>query len=568
MKTDLEIAQSAVLKPIREVAASIGIRPDELELYGDHKAKIRLDILRRLDAAAGGSPRLGKYVVVTGITPTPLGEGKTVPTVGLAQGLARLGHKAACCIRQPSMGPVFGIKGGAAGGGYSQIIPMEDFNLHLTGDVHAVSSAHALLSAMIDTLLVKGNPARLDPTKVTWRRCVDMNDMALRSIVIGLDGNGIPRETGFDLTAASEVMAVLGLANSLADLRRRLGRIVIGYTHQDLPVFAEDIKAAGAMAVLLKDAIKPNLLQTLEHVPAFVHAGPFANIAPGNSSILADQIALRCCDVVVTEAGFGADMGFEKFCDIKCRASGLAPDAAVMVVTVRAVKAHSGRYRVIPGRPIDPKLFEPDTGALQAGLPNLQKHLENVSKFGLPCVVAINRFATDSPEEIDLLIAEARAAGAFDAVLSDVHAGGGAGGEALAAAVVRAAESPKRAFRYLYDLDQPITRKIEIIAREIYGAGGVEYDKAAQAAIENFTHLGYGNLPVCMAKTQYSLSHDPALRGRPAGFTLPVRDVRLAGGAGFLYPLTGTIQTMPAFGRHPAAMDMDIDDDGRIRGMF
>ncbi len=568
MKTDLEIAQSAVLKPIREVAASIGIRPDELELYGDHKAKIRLDILRRLDAAAGGSPRLGKYVVVTGITPTPLGEGKTVTTVGLAQGLARLGHKAACCIRQPSMGPVFGIKGGAAGGGYSQIIPMEDFNLHLTGDVHAVSSAHALLSAMIDTLLVKGNPARLDPTKVTWRRCVDMNDMALRSIVIGLDGNGIPRETGFDLTAASEVMAVLGLANSLADLRRRLGRIVIGYTHQDLPVFAEDIKAAGAMAVLLKDAIKPNLLQTLEHVPAFVHAGPFANIAPGNSSILADQIALRCCDVVVTEAGFGADMGFEKFCDIKCRASGLAPDAAVMVVTVRAVKAHSGRYRVIPGRPIDPKLFEPDTGALQAGLPNLQKHLENVSKFGLPCVVAINRFATDSPEEIDLLIAEARAAGAFDAVLSDVHAGGGAGGEALAAAVVRAAESPKRAFRYLYDLDQPITRKIEIIAREIYGAGGVEYDKAAQAAIENFTHLGYGNLPVCMAKTQYSLSHDPALRGRPAGFTLPVRDVRLAGGAGFLYPLTGTIQTMPAFGRHPAAMDMDIDDDGRIRGMF
>ncbi len=568
MKTDLEIAQSAVLKPIREVAASIGIRPDELELYGEHKAKIKLDILRRMDAAAGGSPRLGKYVVVTGITPTPLGEGKTVTTVGLAQGLARLGHKAACCIRQPSMGPVFGIKGGAAGGGYSQIIPMEDFNLHLTGDVHAVSSAHALLSAMIDTLLVKGNPARLDPTKVTWRRCVDMNDMALRSIVIGLDGNGIPRETGFDLTAASEVMAVLGLANSLADLRRRLGRIVIGYTHQDLPVFAEDIKAAGAMAVLLKDAIKPNLLQTLEHVPAFVHAGPFANIAPGNSSILADQIALRCCDVVVTEAGFGADMGFEKFCDIKCRASGLAPDAAVMVVTVRAVKAHSGRYRVIPGRPIDPKLFEPDTGALRAGLPNLQKHLENVSKFGLPCVVAINRFATDSPEEIDMLIAEARAAGAFDAVLSDVHAGGGAGGEALAAAVVRAADSPRRAFRYLYDLDQPITRKIEIIAREIYGAAGVEYDKAAQAAIENFTHLGYGDLPVCMAKTQYSLSHDPTLRGRPTGFTLPVRDVRLAGGAGFLYPLTGTIQTMPAFGRHPAAMDMDIDDDGRIRGMF
>jgi formate--tetrahydrofolate ligase len=568
MKTDLEIAQQARLNPIREVAETLGIRPDELESYGDHKAKIRLEAIKRLDAAAGGGPKLGKYVVVTGITPTPLGEGKTVTTVGLAQGLARIGQKAACCIRQPSMGPVFGIKGGAAGGGFSQIVPMEDFNLHLTGDVHAVSSAHALLSAMIDTLLVKGNPARLDPTKVTWRRCVDMNDLALRSIVIGLDGNGIPRETGFDLTAASEVMAVLGLATSLADLRRRLGRIVIGYTHQDLPVFAEDIRAAGAMAVLLKDAIMPNLLQTLEHVPAFVHAGPFANIAPGNSSILADQIALRCCDVVVTEAGFGADMGFEKFCNIKCRASGLTPDAAVMVVTVRAVKAHSGRYRVVPGRPIDPRLFEPDVDALRAGLPNLQKHLENIAKFGLPCVVAVNRFATDSQEELDVLVAEARAAGAFEAVLSEVHGKGGAGGEALADAVVRATRSPNRSFRYLYELDRPITEKIETIAREIYGARGVEYDKPAMTAIENFTHLGYANLPVCMAKTQYSFSHDPSLRGRPTDFTLPVRDVRLAGGAEFLYPLTGTIQTMPAFGRHPAAMDMDIDEHGRIRGMF
>ncbi len=568
MKSDLEIAQEAPLKPIREVAESIGIRADEVELYGDHKAKIRLDAIGRLDAAAGGRPRLGKYVVVTGITPTPLGEGKTVTTVGLAQGLAKLGHKAACCIRQPSMGPVFGIKGGAAGGGYSQIVPMEDFNLHLTGDVHAVSSAHALLSAMIDTLLVKGNPAKLDPLKVTWRRCVDMNDMALRNIVIGLGGNGVPRESGFDLTAASEVMAVLALAGSLPDLRRRLGRIVIGYTPRDLPVFAEDIKAAGAMAVLLKDAIKPNLLQTLEHVPAFVHAGPFANIAPGNSSILADQIALRCCDIVVTEAGFGADMGLEKFCHIKCRASGLTPDAAVIVATVRAVKAHSGRYRVVPGRPIDPKLFEPSVDALREGLPNLQKHLENIAKFGLPCVVAVNRFSTDSQEEIDTLLAESRAAGAFDAVLSEVHGRGGEGGRALADAVMRAASAPNRSFRFLYDLDQPITEKIETIAREVYGAAKVEYDKPATAAIENYTHLGYGNLPVCMAKTQYSFSHDPSLRGRPTGFTLPVRDVRLAGGAEFLYPLTGTIQTMPAFGRHPSAMDMDIDEQGRIRGMF
>lgn len=568
MKTDLEIAQNATLKPIREVAEAIGIRPDELEPYGEDKGKIKLDIIRRIDASAGGSPRLGKYVVVTGITPTPLGEGKTVTTVGLAQGLARIGRKAACCIRQPSMGPVFGIKGGAAGGGYSQIVPMEDLNLHLTGDVHAVSSAHALLSAMIDTLLVKGNPGRLDPTKVTWRRCVDMNDLALRSIIIGLGGNSIVRESGFDLTAASEVMAVLAMANSLPDLRRRLGRIVIGYTHQDLPVFAEDIKAAGAMAVLLKDAIKPNILQTLEHVPAFVHAGPFANIAHGNSSVLADQIALRCCDVVVTEAGFGADMGFEKFCHIKCRASGLKPDAAVMVVTVRAVKAHSGRYRVIPGRPIDPKLFEPSVDALRAGLPNLQKHLENIAKFGLPCVVAVNRFASDSQEEVDTLIAEARAAGAFDAVLSEAHGKGGPGAEALAAAVMRATESPDRAFRYLYEVEQPITEKIETIAKEVYGADGVEYDKPALAAIENFTHLGYANLPICMAKTQYSLSHDASLRGRPTGFTLPIRDVRLAGGAEFLYPLTGTIQTMPAFGRHPSAMDMDIDENGRIKGMF
>jgi len=395
-----------------------------------------------------------------------------------------------------------------------------------------------------------------------------MNDLALRSIVIGLGGNTIPRETGFDLTSASEVMAALALASSLTDLRRRLGRIVIGYTHQDLPVFAEDIRAAGAMAILLKDAIKPNLLQTIEHVPALVHAGPFANIAHGNSSVLADQVALRCCDVVVTEAGFGADMGFEKFCHIKCRASGLKPDVAVMVVTVRAVKAHSGRYRVIPGRPVDPRLFKPDVEALREGLPNLQKHLENIAKFGLPCVVAVNHFPTDSDEEIETLVAEAREAGAFDAVVSEVHTGGGEGGKALAASVMRAAESPGKKFRYLYDVKWTIPEKIETIAREIYGADGVEYAKVAQTQIENFTHLGYADLPICMAKTQYSLSHDPALRGRPTGFTLPVREVRLAGGAEFLAPLCGLVQTMPAFGRQPAAINMDIDERGRVRGMF
>jgi formate--tetrahydrofolate ligase len=563
MKSDLEIAQGSTLRPVSEIAAAIGIRDTELITYGHHKAKIKLSALDRLAEAP-----LGKYIVVTGITPTPLGEGKTVTTVGLAQGLAKIGRKAACCIRQPSMGPVFGIKGGAAGGGYSQVIPMEDFNLHLTGDMHAVSSAHALLSAMIDTLLVKGNPGRLDPTHVTWRRCVDMNDLALRQIVIGLGGNSIPRETGFDLTSASEVMAVLALAVSLKDLRRRLGRIVIGYTHQDLPVFAEDIRAAGAMAVLLKDAVMPNLLQTIEHVPAFVHTGPFANIAHGNSSVLADQMALRCCDAAVTESGFGADMGLEKFCHIKCRASGLAPDAAVLVVTVRAVKAHSGRYRVIPGRPIDPRIFEPDVDALRAGLPNLRKHLENVAKFGLPCVVVVNRFPSDSREEIDTLVAEAKAAGAFDAVVSEVHTRGGDGGAALAEAVMRAAESDRRRFQYLYDVNASVVDKIETIAREVYGADGVEFAKPARAQIENFTRLGYGNLPICMAKTQYSFSHDPSVRGRPAGFTLPIREVRLCGGAEFLVPLCGTIQTMPAFGREPAAMRMDIDADGTIRGLF
>lgn len=564
MESDLQIAQRAKLQPIQEITGRLGLLDSEVEPYGRYKAKIRLESIPRL-----GDDRFAKYIVVTGINPTPLGEGKTVTTIGLAQGLQHIGQRAACCIRQPSMGPVFGIKGGAAGGGFSQVLPMEELNLHLTGDMHAVSSAHALLSAMIDTLLIKGNPGRLDPMKVTWRRCVDMNDAALRDIVIGLGGHGFPRESGFDLTSASEVMAVLALSMSLADLRKRLGRIVIGYTSQDLPVFAEAIKAAGAMAVLLTDALMPNVLQTVEQVPAFVHCGPFANIAHGNSSVLADEITLRCVDYVVTEAGFGADMGFEKFCDIKCRTSGKVPDAAVLVVTVRALKAHSDRYNVVPGRPIDPTIFEPNVEAVLAGAPNMHKHLENIAKFNLPVVVAINRFPTDSPDEVRAVVDAARQAGAFDVAVSEAHAGGGSGAAALAEAVVRAATAPKdQPFRYLYDTAWPIRKMIETIATEIYGADGVVYEPAANRAIETFTRLGFDQLPVCMSKTQYSFSHNPNARGRPAGFKLPIRDIRLMGGAGFLTPLVGAIQTMPAFGRHPAAMNMDIDENGRIVGLF
>ncbi|MHC4442459.1 MAG: formate--tetrahydrofolate ligase [Planctomycetota bacterium] len=564
MLSDLEIAQKATLSPIQEIAGKLGLDDEEVELYGRYKAKVRLEAITRL-----GDKHFGKYIVVTGITPTPLGEGKTVMSVGLAQGLASIGKNTACCLRQPSMGPVFGIKGGAAGGGYSQVLPMEDINLHLTGDMHAISSAHALLSALISTSMVKGNPGKLDPMKVIWRRCVDMNDAALRDIVIGLGGHGFPRETGFDLTAASEVMAVLSLANSLKDLRKRLGRIVIGYTHQDIPVFAEAIKAAGAMTVLLKDALLPNLLQTIEHVPAFIHAGPFANIAHGNSSILADEIALRCADYVVTEAGFGADMGFEKFCDIKCRTSGKKPDTAVLVVTVRAVKAHSGQYRVVPGRPIDPAIYQPNVEAVRSALSNMIKHLENIAKYNLPCVVAINRFDHDSDDEIAVITEAAQQAGAFDVVICQAHAKGGKGAELLADAVVRAANMSKREpFKCLYDLDWTIKKKIETIATEIYGADGVDYERAANNSIDTFNKLGFSELPICMAKTQYSLSHNPALKGRPSGFRIPIRDIRLAGGAGFLTPLIGTIQTMPAFGRHPAAMDMDIDEKGKIIGMF
>lgn len=561
--SDLDIAQAATCKHIHEIAAGLGIHEDELDLYGRSKAKVDLSVLDRLKDRPNG-----KYILMTAVTPTPLGEGKTTTTVALAQGLAHIGRKAAACIRQPSLGPVFGIKGGAAGGGYSQVVPMEDINLHLTGDMHAVSSAHALLAAMVDTSLIKGNVAKLDPTKVAWRRCIDMNDGALRNIVVGLQGNGIPRETGFDLTAASEVMAVLALATSLKDLRQRLGRIVVGYNHLDLPVTADDLKAAGAMTVLLREAIKPNLMQTLEHVPTFVHCGPFANIAHGNSSVLADYIALKCADYVVTEAGFGADMGMEKFYNIKCRVSGLVPDAVCMVATVRALKAHSGKYRVVPGRPIDPKLFEPNPDNLRAGLPNLIKHIENARYFGVPCVVTVNKFPTDSDEEIQVLREGAEMAGAVAVVVCEGHGRGGAGAAALAEAIVAACDMEHEKFRFLYPLDWSIQRKIETIATTIYGAKGVQFEKGATSAIDRFTQLGWGKLPICMAKTQYSFSHDASLRGRPSDFTLPIRDIRISAGAGFLYALCGDMMTMPALGSRPAAMSMDIDENGRVIGLF
>ena len=564
MDSDLTIAQRADLEPIGTIAKSLGIRDSEFELYGRYKAKVELSILDRLNDRP-----IGKYIDVTAITPTPFGEGKTVTTIGLSQGLTHIGKKAICCIHQPSLGPVFGIKGGAAGGGYSQVVPMEDFNLHLTGDMHAVTSAHSLLSAMVDTLLLKGNPGKLDPTKITWRRCVDMNEGSLRNIVIGLNGNGVPRQTGFDLTAASEVMASLALASSLQDLRQRLGRIVVGLTYEDQPVTADDLSAAGAMTALLRDAIKPNLMQTLEHVPTFVHAGPFANIAHGNSSIVADLIATRLGEYVVTESGFGADMGLEKFINIKCRYSGLYPDAVCMVATVRAMKSHSGRFRVIPGRPLDDALFEENVQAVDEGCENLDKHIENVVALGLPVVVAVNRFPTDTDAEIEHVRQRALAAGAQAAVISEVHRHGGQGGAALAEAIVHAAENNQQTQRrFLYEMDWPIKKKIETIATQIYGAASVSYERLAEKNIEQFNRMGWDSLPICMAKTQYSLSHDPKRLGRPRNFIMPIREVRASIGAGFLYPLAGEIRTMPALGSKPGAMNIDIDETGEIVGLF
>ena len=564
MLSDLEIARRARLLPIAEIAAGLGIDDGELELYGKHKAKVTLDVMTRL----AGRPQ-GKYIDVTAITPTPLGEGKTTTAIGLAMALGRIGSRALAAIRQPSLGPVFGIKGGAAGGGYAQVVPMEDVNLHLTGDVHAISLAHNLLAAMIDNAITHGNTPRIDPLTITWPRVVDVSDRALRKIVVGLGGreNGSPRESGFDIAAASEVMAILGLATSLKDLRRRLGRIVVARDRDGKAVTAEDLRAAGAMAVLLRDAVKPTLLQTLENTPVFVHAGPFANIAHGNSSIIADLIGLKVSDYVVTESGFGADMGMEKFMDIKCRASGLTPDAVVMVCTVRALKTHSGRYRVVAGRPLDPGLAREDLQAVQDGSANLEKQIENARLFGVPVVVAINAFPADTPAEVELIRQRSIAAGAEGAYVSEAWARGGAGAEELARAVVKAAERPRQ-FRFLYDLDRPIKEKIETIATRIYGADGVDYLPAAEQQISTFTELGYGNLPICMAKTHLSISHDPALKGRPRGFRVPIREVRASLGAGFLYPLLGEMRTMPGLPSEPNAWKIDLDDDGNIVGLF
>ncbi|GBD84576.1 formate--tetrahydrofolate ligase [bacterium BMS3Abin02] len=563
--TDLDIAQEAPLDPILDIAAGVGLDPDDLELYGTYKAKVHLDVRDKFS----GLP-MGKYIDVTAITPTPLGEGKTTTAVGLSQGLGRLGHSVFTTLRQPSMGPTFGIKGGAAGGGYSQVIPMEDFNLHLTGDIHAVSIAHNLLAAAIDNHLTHGNQLDLSPFSVTWGRVVDLNDRALRKVVIGLGGkpNGSPRESMYDIAVASEVMAILALSTGLADLRGRLGRIVIGTTFGGVPITAEDLKVAGAMAVLLKDALMPTLMQTLEHTPVLVHTGPFANIAHGNSSIVADQIALRLADYVVTESGFGSDIGMEKFMDIKSRASGLTPDVVVLVATIRALKMHGGLGRVVAGKPLPPELTTENLPSLEAGAANLVAHIKIARGFGVPVVVAVNHFDTDTEREVDLLGRIAVEAGAEDAIMTDHWARGGKGAQDLATAVVKAAEQPKD-FKFLYPLDMPIRDKIELIATRVYGADGVDFMDAAEKKVKLYTKLGYDNLPICMAKTHLSLSHDPTAKGVPKHFRLPVRDIRASVGAGFLYPLCGTMRTMPGLPSRPAFENVDIDTEtGKVQGLF
>ncbi|MFY9303444.1 MAG: formate--tetrahydrofolate ligase [Atribacterales bacterium] len=565
MLSDLEIAQKAQMKPITEIAQSLGLSSDDIDLYGKYKAKVSLEVLENFSE----KPQ-SKYIDVTAITPTPLGEGKTVTTIGLSQALNKIGKKSIVCIRQPSLGPVFGIKGGAAGGGYSQVVPMEDFNLHLTGDTHAVAAANNLLAAFIDNHLHHGNKLNIDPFTISWPRVVDISDRALRKIVIGLGGktNGVPRESSFDIAVASEVMAILALTTDIFDLRARLGRIVIGYNKDKKPVTAEDLQCAGAMTVLMKEAIKPNLLQTLENTPCFVHAGPFANIAHGNSSIIADQIALRLSDYVVTESGFGADCGMEKFMDIKCRYSGLIPSCVVMVTSIRALKMHSGKYKVVAGRPLDPGLTSEDVEAVEKGSENMIKQIENARLFGVPVVVTINLFASDTDREVETVRRIALENGAFAAEVSEVwEKGGGEGGRNLAEAVVRACDEPQD-FRFLYPLDIPIKEKIEIIATKIYGADGVIYEPKAEEGIKRFTDLGWDKLPICMAKTHLSLSHDPKLKGRPRGFKLPIRDIRPSIGAGFLYPLCGEMSTMPGLPSEPAGNKVDIDHQGRVVGLF
>jgi len=576
--SDIDIAQATEPRPIGTVAEDYGISGGHLDVYGRSMAKVRLDILETSASKAGKA----KYVDVTAITPTPLGEGKTTTTVGLAQGLGRIGLKAACAIRQPSMGPTFGIKGGAAGGGYSQIIPMVDFNLHLTGDMHAVTAAHNLCSTALDARMYHESrwsaayfekiglrKLEFDPYQVWWNRVIDMNDRTLRHILAGLGGseNGPIRETGFDITAASEVMAILALAEDLGDLRERMGRIILGLDKSGKPVTTDDLGVAGAMTILLKDAVKPNILQTLEGQLAFVHTGPFANIAHGNSSILADLIASRVADYVVTESGFGSDMGLEKFVDIKCRASGMRPDAAVVVATVRALKMHGGGPKVTPGRALASAYTSEDRELVRAGLPNLEAHLGILRRFGIPAVVAINEFPTDTAAEHEIIREAALAAGAFDAVVARNWAEGGEGAVELAGAVERACDAGSSCVP-LYPLDLSIKEKIECIARELYGAESVSYEPEAERKIEAFTKIGYDALPICMAKTQYSLSHDPTLKGAPKGFVFPITDVRLAAGAGFICPISGSISTMPGLSSKPGYLGMDIDvKTGRISGL-
>lgn len=555
MKSDVEIAQAARMKPIEEIAVKLGLTLDDLELYGKYKAKVTLDAWQRVKDKPNG-----KLILCTAINPTPAGEGKTTTSVGLADALSRRGRKAAAALREPSMGPCFGMKGGAAGGGYAQVVPMEDINLHFTGDFHAITTAHNLLAAIIDNHIQQGNALNLDVRRITWKRVLDLNDRALRHVVIGMGGkaHGVPRETGFDITVASEMMAILCLSRDLMDMKERLGRIVIGYTRSGRAVRADELGATGALTLLFKDAIKPNLVQTLEGTPVFIHGGPFANIAHGCNSIMATKFALKFADVVVTEAGFGADLGAEKFLDIKCRFAGISPDAVVIVATVRALKMHGGLSKK--------ELEKVDMTALKKGMANLAKHIENVQKFGLPAVVAVNAFPTDTAEELDFVRRECETLGA-EVALSEVWAKGGEGGEALAEKV-EAALQKKADFRYIYDEKETIPEKIGKIAREIYGAAGVDFTKEAQRELEELEALGFDKMPVCMAKTQYSLSDDAALLGRPEGFRITVRELRLAAGAGFVVALTGSILTMPGLPKHPAAMDMDITEDGRITGLF
>lgn len=563
MKTSLEIARAARLRPITELAADLGLREDEYDLYGRYKLKVRLHALERLAHQPDG-----REIVVTAITPTPLGEGKTTTTIGLAQGLNRIGVRAAPTIRQPSLGPVFGLKGGAAGGGQSQVLPMEDINIHFTGDLHAVGAAHNLAAAFLDNHLFRGNALGIDPATIRWPRVIDVNDRALRRVLIGLGEARDVRETEWHITAASEVMAILALATDLADLRARLGRVIVAETYDGAPVTLEQLRVAGAMAVLLREAIRPNLVQTIEGGPAFVHAGPFANIAHGNSSVVADRVALKLLDAVVTESGFGSDMGFQKFVDIKCRLSGLRPAAAVIVATIRALKMHGGVGHVVAGKPLDPALEREDPDGVRRGCANLARHIEIVREYGLPAVVAINHFPTDRQSEIDVVREAALAAGARDAVVAEHFVRGGEGAEELARAVWAAAADGGPDFHFLADAEAGLAQQMEAIATRVYGADGIDLSGEAAKQLAEFERLGYGRLPVCMAKTQLSLSHDPALKGRPSGFRVPIRDARLFAGAGFVTAYCGDMLMLPGLPSRPSGEDVDINEQGDTVGLF